>query len=156
MGRDVRSEDVVAIMRKERFRMLQYFVKAWRSKIMTTVTLIDGAVETIKEWHKEHNISLITSRYSLFNRQTKDWLNKHGIPFHELHHAKEGTKHKKANGCDLFIEDNLEECHSLVDHCGKVLLFDQPWNRKPIINSQIIRVKNWFEIAKELAQTKTN
>lgn len=156
MGRDVRSEDVVAIMRKERWRMLQYFVKAWRNKIMTTVSVAEGAAETIKSWYKEHHINLVTSRYKLFNRQTKEWLKKYQIPYHELHHTKEGTKYKKAPGCDIFIEDNLKECEILANHCQKVLLFNYPWNRKPINKENIVRVNNWSEIKNFFNRFKTN
>jgi len=152
MGRKVDPHETVRIMRTQKLKMWLYFLKAWKSKVMTTVSLIDGAAETIRSLHPEHSIHLVTSRLSLFNRQTKDWLNKHNIPFHELHHAKETTKHQKVNKPDIFIKDNLEECEVLAKHCGKVLLFNQPWNQKPIEQSNIIRVSNWKEIRDHLSR----
>ncbi|MFA5839046.1 MAG: hypothetical protein WC890_00140 [Candidatus Margulisiibacteriota bacterium] len=150
MGRKVDPHETVRIMRTQKLKMWLYFLKAWQDKVMTTVTLIDGAAETIRHLHPENSIYLVTSRFSLFNRQTKDWLKKHNIPYHELHHAKETTKHTKVSLPDIFIEDNLEECETLSKHCGKILLFNQPWNQKPIKHANVIRVSSWEEIKKHL------
>ena len=138
--------EVIRIMRKDKLKMLAYYFAAWKSKIMTQVSLVEGAAETIREWHNEHDIKLITSRLFIFNRQTRHWLQQHNIPYNELHHAREKTKHQKANGCEVFIEDNLEECEILADHCERVFLFDHPWNRVPVAKKNIIRIKNWKEI----------
>ena len=135
-------QQVIETMRRRKLKMLQYYFMAWKKRIMVTVGPIEGAAETSRQWHPKHQISLVTSRLCWFNRQTRDWLNKHNIPFHELHHAKERTKHKKANGCDLFIEDNVEECKILSDHCERVFLFDHHWNRIELAKKNIIRVNN--------------
>lgn len=144
------SEEVVRIMRKKKLKMWLYWFKSWNEKMMTKVTPIEGAIESIKALHLNHDISLITSRLSIFNSQTKEWLEKHGIPYHSLHHAKEKTKHKKAPGCDIFIEDNIDECEILADHCKKVFLLDQPWNKRAFSQKNIIRVNNWDEIIKHI------
>ena len=146
MGKEHSSHEVVSVMRKRKHLMLLYFFKAWRERVMTQVSLIEGAAETIQGWHKEHRIYLVTSRIRLFNRQTKEWLNRHYVPYHELHHAKETTKYEKVKNCAFFIEDSLDEAHALADHCEKVFLFDQPWNRVPLKKSNIIRVSGWQEI----------
>ncbi|MFH1542868.1 MAG: hypothetical protein ABIE84_07270 [bacterium] len=144
---EVPSQDVVQIMQKRKMLMYAYFFKAWREKVMLGVNLIEGARETIQEWAKEHQIILVTSRFKMFNRQTKDWLAKHQIPYHELHHAKETTKFKKTGETDLFIEDNFHECEVLADHSKKVFLFDRPWNQKTPSKGNIIRVKDWQDIS---------
>lgn len=148
LKKEVPSQDVVAEMRKRKLLMHLYFFKAWREKVMLTVNLIEGARETIQEWAKEHHIILVTSRFKMFNRQTKDWLAKHHIPYHELHHAKETTKHLKAGKTDIFIEDNFHECEVMADHAKKVLLFDRPWNQHKTTKPNILRVKDWHEIKK--------
>lgn len=146
MRREASPQEVIQSMRREKLKLLAYYYNAWRNRIMTTVTLVEGAAETIQQWHAKHTIKLITSRLPLFNRQTRSWLDRHNIPFHELHHARERTKHLKAGKCDVFIEDNLDECEVLADHCAKVLLFDHPWNRRPPARQNIIRVSSWDQI----------
>lgn len=146
MGKNHSPNEVLERMRKDRLKMLAYWWSTWRRGLLKQVSPIEEAVAAIREWHPSHSISLVTSRLPIFNRQTKEWLKKHQIPFHELHHAKETTKHKKAPNCRVFIEDNLKECETLADHCEKVFLLDYPWNRGEIKKKNIIRVNNWGEI----------
>jgi len=150
LGKRLSPHETVKILRENRLIRWKYFLHVWQKKIMQTVSLIEGAAETIQQWHPVHKIYLVTSRFSLFNRQTRDWLKKYDIPFHQLHHAKETTKYKKTGPCDVFIEDNPEECEVLADHCNRVFLFDHPWNKETSKKKNIIRVKNWEEIKKAL------
>ena len=150
MGKPHTAQEVIETMRKQRIKMLAYYFYAWRKRIMSTVTLTKGSAETIRTWAREHKISLITSRRLVFNRQTRQWLNKHNIPYHELHHAREGTKFLKAKNCQVFIEDSFEECEILAQHCERVFLFDHPWNRKPLKQKNIIRVNSWPELREKL------
>jgi uncharacterized HAD superfamily protein len=146
MGKEMAAEEVVRVMRKEKFKMYGYWFVTWRDKLLTQVTPIAGASATLKKWHKDHHIVLVTSRQSMFNRQTKDWLKFHDMPYHELHHSKELKKHLKAPDCDIFLEDNIDECEVLADHVEKVYLFDQPWNRREHNKKNIHRVKGWEEL----------
>jgi len=143
-------QQVIETMRRRKLKMLHYYFMSWQKRVMTTVGLIEGSAETIRQWHPDHQISLVTSRLRWFNRQTQEWLKKHNIPFDELHHAKEKSKHTKAKGCDLFIEDNVEECKILADYCERIFLFDHPWNRKELHKKNIIRVKDWQDIRNKL------
>ena len=155
MGREHTPPEVVEIMRHDKLRMIGYWFVTWRDKLLTRLTPLAGSRETIREWHAAHEIVLITSRMPVFNRQTKDWLNHHSIPYHQLHHAKEFNKYKKAGGCDVFVEDNLEECEVLADHCEKVFLMDQPWNRRRPGRNNIIRVADWRELKQLLARSNS-
>ncbi|MEA3493831.1 MAG: hypothetical protein U9R38_05540 [Candidatus Margulisiibacteriota bacterium] len=146
MGRKVDPSEVVDIFRKERLKLWRYFFNAWRTKVMTRISPIDGAIETIQGWSDKHHIKLITGRFPLFNRQTKSWLKKLNVPYHELHHSREKEKFLKAKDCDIFIEDHFEECELLAEHCDRVFLFDHPWNRFSTKKKNIKRVKNWTEI----------
>ena len=70
--------------------------------------------------------------------------------YHQLHHARELNKFKKAAGCDIFVEDNLEECEVLADHCGTVYLMDQPWNRREPRKRNIIRIADWHDLKSQI------
>jgi len=146
MGKKLEPVEVARVMKEEKLKMLGYWFVTWKDKLLSKVNPIEGAAEVLKALHADHTITLITSRMSVFNKETHEWLKKHGMSYHALHHAKELNKHKKAVGHEIFIEDNLEECEVLANHCKKVFLFDHPWNRKPIKGKNIIRVKNWREI----------
>ncbi len=146
MGREHTPPEVVEVMRRDKLKMLGYWFATWRHQLLTGLTPLPGARETVRRWHASHEIVLITSRLPVFNRQTRAWLAKHGFPFHELHHAREFHKYKKAAGCAVFVEDNLEECEVLAGHCPRVFLLDQPWNRRPAKRSNIVRVSGWAEL----------
>jgi uncharacterized HAD superfamily protein len=156
MGKEMDPLEVVNTIRNDRFKMLGYWFSTWKNRLLTTVAPIEGAAETIGHWAADHRIALVTSRLPLFNRQTREWLARHGFLYHELHHAREKTKHKKAKGCDIFVEDNLDESEILADHCGQVFLMDHPWNRRPTEKKNIIRVHNWSEIRTLLNQWLTS
>lgn len=138
---------VIENVQHDKLKMASFYIKAWRMKLITKVTLIEGAAETISKWYPQHRIKLVTSRFILFKKQTRDWLKLNYIHYHELYHMKEGTKFKKSKGCDFFIEDNPDECEILADYCPKVIILDHPWNQRPLKKPNIIRVKNWQEIA---------
>lgn len=146
MGKQLKPQEVVDIMRKERLRMWGYWFITWKKRLLTKVAPVKGAKEALEIWFREHDILLVTSRLPILRRQTRQWLEQHGIPYHELHHLKEGRKFKKGKGCDIFIEDNLEECEILADHVDRVFLIDQPWNRRETKKKNIVRVGNWSDV----------
>jgi len=146
MGRQMEPLEVIETMRNNKLKMWAYWFTAWKEGMLSSVSAIDGSADTIREWYPYHEIKLVTSRMPIFRNQTIHWLKKHSIPYHELHHAKEKTKHTKAQDLELFIEDNFEESEILADYCDRVFLFDHPWNRRPSSKKNIIRVKNWEEI----------
>lgn len=149
MGKEFEPHEVQDVMRRERLKMWAYWFLTWREKLLSKVLPIEGAAQTISNWHKEHEISLVTSRHSVFNRETKGWLKKHGVPYHKLHHAKERTKHTKISNPDIFIEDNLDECEILAEFCERAFLMDHPWNRREPSKKNITRVHNWRELGEK-------
>lgn len=154
MGRKFEPHEIVLEMRKHKLKMVFYNIDAWLKGVLGKVSPVKEAIISIREWNKEHKIQLITSRLFILKRQTEKWLKKHDIPYNELYHLKEGTKYKKAKECDIFIEDNLEECEILSNYCKTVFLMDYPWNRKPLRPKNIIRILTWDEIKEFIARSK--
>jgi uncharacterized HAD superfamily protein len=145
-GRDMPAGDVIEYMRRKKLKMVLYWFITWKEGLLAKVKPIPGAADIITKWHRNNEIALVTSRLPVFNRQTRAWLKYNGIPYHELHHARERSKYLKAQGCNIFIEDNIDECEILADHCEKVFLIDHPWNRKPTTKKNIIRVTGLNDI----------
>jgi uncharacterized HAD superfamily protein len=150
MGRDIDAARVSEEIRRNNFKLWLYWFITWRKKMLAAVSPIEGAIDTVQELFDEHHIRLVTSSLPIFNRQTKDWLKKYKIPYHELHHTKERMKFEKATDCDIFIEDNLDECEILAEHCEYIYLFDYPWNQRQPKKGNIIRVQNWNELRDKL------
>ena len=71
--------------------------------------------------------------------------NKHGIPDKSRIIVREGI--------DVFVEDRTETVLDIYDKTGvRIFLLDRPWNKDVVENSRIKRVRDWWEIEKELSK----
>ena len=76
----------------------------------------------------KHSIELITDqKHNLPTFYTLNWLQGLGVPYHGLHF----TKQKHLIDCDLYVEDNPKQIHSLVSHGKEVVVIDYLYNRPP-------------------------
>ena len=76
-----------------------------------------------------HTIVIITDRQfgstpAVSHRNTRTWLNEHGIPFDELHFSADKT----IVPTDIFIEDKLENYDHLITAGTPCVLVNRPWN----------------------------
>ena len=145
MGHNYEAHEIVHALRANKVKTFFYNIDAWHKRVLEGVSPIAEAVEKLREWTKEHELNLVTSRLFILKNQTARWLSKHSIPYDKLFHMKEGTKFIKGRECQAFVEDNLEEAEILADHCPKVFLIDKPWNRRESGKKNIIRIKSWGE-----------
>jgi len=139
---------------KERdyFRKIFTCLKFW-----SVIPPFQGAKKILDFIARKNKIIIVTNRSQKFLKElpdiTLEWLERHQIPFDDIIFGDNGTKYeairKKGYGITYFIEDNIEEALGLAKNGVKVLLLDYPWNQTKR-NQNIIRVKNWQEIAKIL------
>lgn len=111
--------------------------------IFLDVEPIEGARETILRLKERHRIVLVTSRPEKVAFITREWLDRNGIPYDELHFASK----TKLNGIpyDLFLEDQDNFAYEIADEGTFVLLFDAPWNRS-VRHVNIERVYSWQDV----------
>jgi uncharacterized protein len=99
------------------------------------------------EWSKKHEFIFISARRNYLIDVTHEWLEKHDVPYA---HVELIGKHDKISAvkkfnCDIFFEDKHDNACDISEECNiPVVLFDTPYNRKPVPES-VIRVKNWNE-----------
>jgi uncharacterized HAD superfamily protein len=121
----------------------------------------EDALENVKILSKIHKLIAITGRTQDIDNKTRSWLDRY-FPklFPILYSNDEWVNHGpfgpklnicKSNDVDLLIEDSIETARKCATEGVKVLLFDQPWNQldQPLPEN-IIRVKNWDEIAEKI------
>lgn len=120
---------------------------------------VRGSVEAISKLKEKHSLHLVTAKPESVRQITTDWLDKYfpkmfdGIHFTNQFHGND--KKLKSEVCqelriELFIDDALHNAEDITSVGVPVLLLDQPWNRKPIDNNLVTRVKSWEEILKKL------
>ncbi|OGI69479.1 hypothetical protein A2824_03370 [Candidatus Nomurabacteria bacterium RIFCSPHIGHO2_01_FULL_42_16] len=105
---------------------------------------------------KEYKLHISTARSKGWHEQVRKWINTHlpGI-FEKIIFCKNLKCIDKSKGpiCMqrkyyALVDDNPEEIKSCLE-CGvKVIVFDQPWNRK--IGKTIPRIKSFRELPKFL------
>lgn len=124
------------------------FFRSNQEILLTNISPMEKAQETMEQLAGEHEILLITARPQEYRSITEKWLNEHSIPYHELIMTDflDKSGHCLNCGLDLFIEDSLENAIS-IHACGiPVLLFDAPYNKAPLPKG-IIRQYSWREIS---------
>ncbi len=113
--------------------------------------LLDGVKECIEYLDKENNLYFVTARSNDLEEITLRWLDKNELSNIETYLL--GSNHKidkaKELECDIFIEDNPLNAMQLAQGGIKVLLIEANYN-KNIQHPNIIRVKNWQQIIKEI------
>ncbi len=109
--------------------------------------LREKAKQILQNWSQIYELYFISARGVHCLETTKKWFQNGDLPFHHLEligtHDKIATaaKHK----VDLFFEDKHDNAVDIAEQCGiPVILFDCPYNRKPIPDT-VIRVYNWQE-----------
>ncbi|MDA8236047.1 MAG: hypothetical protein M0Z31_14885 [Clostridia bacterium] len=129
------------------------FFRNNQENLLTNLSPVEKAQETMEELIKEHNVFLIAARPEEYRSITEKWLTEHSIPYHELIMTDFSDKSDYClnRGVEVFVEDSLE--NALAIHaCGiPVLLFDAPYNRDPLPKG-IFRQHNWREIARTVQE----
>jgi len=109
--------------------------------------IASGASKVLKEWKKENHLFFISARARKMMEITQEWLEKHRIPFDHIELVGSHDKIAAARNLkvDIFLEDKHDNAVEIHEACGiPVLLFDAPYNRKPIPEG-VFRVHSWEE-----------
>ena len=112
------------------------------------------AQEVLSQWSSQFELYYISARGKHVYDGTHDWFIREEIPFDHIELI--GSHHKietaKKFGVHAFFEDkhdNAVDIHEELDI--PVLLFDTPYNRKPIPEG-VIRVYDWNEANQQIQQ----
>ena len=106
------------------------------------------------EWLKQYyRIVIITARHPDSRPQTLEWLQRHEIPFEELHHSED--KSDVAEHIALAVDDHPDHVQGYSNQGIPVFLMDQPWNQK-FSASLVTRVSGWEELTKCLKQQRAH
>lgn len=96
----------------------------------------------------------ITARAPQLAEATREWLGRHGLPLHSVHHAAMLEKSEVAQrlGVAATIEDNPEEAELLAEVCDS-WLFDRPYNRDHV-SIRTRRLMSWGDGVGRLCQLR--
>ncbi|MGM0437253.1 MAG: 5' nucleotidase, NT5C type [Bacillota bacterium] len=132
-------------------REMNEFINENIAEIYANVKAYPKAIKTISNlYNKGFKIHLITARHKEFREITKNWLEKHSIPYHSLTHDVPKAPLAVKKKIDLFIEDNYDNAFDIASKNIKVLLVNKYHNLNKELVKNIKRVSDWSEIKKEI------
>lgn len=163
-SRNIKFEDLftyslwkpLGISKKEAFELAEEY---YSSHLFDNLELVEGAEEGIKELNVDHKLVFITSRPDHIKEKTEVFFKKIfpnlnlEVVYSSNSYLETNGKTKseicKNQGVDVLIEDDIDYALDCADNGIRLILLDKPWNKKEE-HSNIIRVKNWNEILKEI------
>lgn len=119
------------------------------------------AADVINQLHEEgHEIIIITARYHTYlDTETgkkmrdivKGWLRKNNIYFDKVVFTHENKKQRcRELNVDIMLEDKASNALEIARD-RKVILMDQPWNRKTEADN-IYRVYSWYQVIDKIKE----
>jgi uncharacterized HAD superfamily protein len=126
---------------------------------------LSGSISAIETLSKEKELFLVTSRPYFVKKETEEWINTFfrdkfsGIFYASNHYSKAKNLGKtkfqicQELGVSMLIDDSpdyIKQCSS--KGINGILFGDYPWNRKVILPSRVLRVKNWEEFSQNLTK----
>jgi len=87
-------------------------------------------------------IHLVTSRLSIGEEGTRQWLLKHCIPFDHLHFVEHRRKHEIDLPFAVAIDDDREQAVLFHERGVRAVLLAHPWNEVDP-GSPVTRVEGW-------------
>ncbi|NMB26404.1 MAG: hypothetical protein GX986_12835 [Firmicutes bacterium] len=102
--------------------------------------LLDGLVEM------DFTIHLITARDECYKEVTKEWLERHDLPYAGLWFQESKGVLCRSLGIEVFVDDYWENCVDIRNHGVVSLLMSAHHNLTCSADEGIHRVENWQEI----------
>lgn len=153
---DIKKYDLSEALGIEKNELEQNFIDFMFNGQGSNLAPSNNVINLIGRIAPVNDLYIITSRMDIFHKQTLEMIRKY-FPgcFKGIKYSDSSGNHTKGYiaknlGLELFVEDSPDHAVDIAKQKINVLLFDSPWN-KELENSQYIkRIKNYYEILKEL------
>lgn len=112
---------------------------------------LPGAIDGLRELAKHGCIALVTARLPRARQTTVQWLEKHGVPDHDLHFVRHFEKHVSLRGFSAVIEDDYDQAvaFAMPDET-RCYLMRHPWNASMPRVPGIHWVDGWSELVERI------
>ncbi|OCA91128.1 hypothetical protein A8F94_04515 [Bacillus sp. FJAT-27225] len=151
---DVKEYDLLHLVPDVPRQQFSTWFQGAEPEIYSGSPLAEGAKHVLSKWKEQFELYFISARATHLLHVTEEWFTRNELEYHHIELI--GTHNKIATAkkykVDLFLEDKHDNAVAIHEECGiPVLLFDTPYNRDPIPKG-VIRVKNWEEAARWVAE----
>jgi beta-phosphoglucomutase-like phosphatase (HAD superfamily) len=103
-----------------------------------------GAVEVVRGWYEAgHWIHITSHRAVAAHDATTRWLEKIGLPYHDLHCSYDKITRAKELGIDVLVDDSPVNLLAALEAgmIGATLL--HPWNRDLVEEEDVVAAEDW-------------
>jgi uncharacterized HAD superfamily protein len=110
-----------------------------------------GAVEAIAAWHEQgHFIHITSHRAADAHDHTATWLERIGLPHHELYCSYDKIARCQEIAIDVLIDDSPVNLTRAIDAGIVAATLEHPWNREVCETEDVVCAKDWPGLAEAL------
>ncbi len=131
----------------DQYRAIQKFIYN-NLELGLKMKAVEGLFEGILQLKQKHDLQIITSRYGDSLMVAKAWLDRNKIYIPITGAGRGVSKSNSANGCDIFIDDDLEKLTELQNVVPKLFLFSWPYNSHELLPDYVEKVNGWSQFVK--------
>ena len=154
---DFKREIVIgkSLLTPEQYKEVQVFVYG-NMEMGLQMEEVFGALDSIRELQKQHEIIIVTSRTKQFADVAHEWLRLRNLSLEirEVDYGK--TKKDDTDGFDVFVDDDIEKLTDLIGHVPHLFLFDWSYNKEHSLPHEIQRVLSWNNLVTKISTEVSN
>lgn len=111
-----------------------------------------GAVETVARWREEgHWIHITSHRAERAHEATAAWLDRIGLPHHDLHCSYDKVTRCVELDIDVLIDDSPMNIARAREEGIVAATIIHPWNEDVVQQDGVIGARDWAELGERLA-----
>ncbi len=111
-----------------------------------------GAVEAVRAWDCDgHFIQVTSHRRERTRAATAEWLERIGLPHHDLHLSFDKVSRCVEIGIDVLIDDSPVNLLGALEAGIVPATILHPWNRDVCEEEDIVCARDWPELGRRLA-----
>ena len=111
----------------------------------------DDAVETVREWHDAgHWIHVTSHRRPQSESATRRWLDKIGMPYHDLHCSFDKVSRCVELGIHVLVDDSPVNIVRAREAGIVAATIIHPWNEELVDRDGVIGARDWKGLRREL------
>ena len=150
---DFKKELVVGrgLLTMTQYRNLQQVIYGTREHGLTAAPVpgMKDGLSALRE--AGHRVRVITSRDGNELGIAKEWAQKHGLDLDFTGVGYGASKAYAAQGCDLYVDDDLDKLEPLVGIVPNLYLFSWGYNRHIDASEIAKRVASWDHLLSEIS-----
>ena len=122
-----------------------------RPELVLAADPYPGAVETVTAWHEAgHYIHVTSHRAKEAQTSTVAWLERIGLPYHDLHCSWDKIARCVEIEIDVLIDDSPQNILRAQEQGIVPATIAHPWNRELCEEEGIVCATDWPDLAQQL------